>query len=319
MMGRWAKQILPNTSAKPPTSAVPRRVAAATGTVALGFMSIPYAQHLDNLGRYSWRVVLGTPTQANNQPPPITVTRTANRPLRTLIRPPVAGLPLHSFAPPSGGTPTPPLPIVPGVPSKARVEMDGPAFHSRNPHSSLANFSHEAIDWCFMLPVSWVMDPAGRDSDEVSPPVLSADWTLTRPSVAYRLPRHVMSSANDLLCFAWRQDEPETPKSGKILVREMVEGDGYGDGNRDGAARVWIIGQISLTWDPHALLTAFGRGGSHNVQLASAANGRRAFSIAHSDQPALRNFYQFAVTAEVETCQISYLQARFRFEPVAFS
>ncbi|KAH0441665.1 hypothetical protein CcaCcLH18_01925 [Colletotrichum camelliae] len=81
----------------------------------------------------------------------------------------------------------------------------------------------------------------------------------------------------------------------------MVEGDGYGDGNRDGAARVWIIGQISLTWDPHALLTAFGRGGSHNVQLASAANGRRAFSIAHSDQPALRNFYQFAVTAEVET------------------
>ncbi|KAH9237003.1 hypothetical protein K456DRAFT_1486578 [Colletotrichum gloeosporioides 23] len=31
-----------------------------------------------------------------------------------------------------------------------------------------------------MLPVSWVVDPAGRESDEVSPPVLSADWTLTR-------------------------------------------------------------------------------------------------------------------------------------------
>ncbi|KAF5495899.1 hypothetical protein CGCF413_v008829 [Colletotrichum fructicola] len=109
----------------------------------------------------------------------------------------------------------------------------------------------------------------------------------------------------------------------------MVDGDGHGDGNRDGAARVWIVGQISLTWDPHALLTAFGGGGSLAQRstyicgsmmrtgfpfcpVASAANGRRAFSIARSDQPALRNFYQFAVTAEVETCQISYLQARFR-------
>ncbi|KAF0319509.1 hypothetical protein GQ607_013328 [Colletotrichum asianum] len=123
-----------------------------------------------------------------------------------------------------------------------------------------------------------------------------------------------------------RNDGPNHKKSGKILVRETADGDGYGDGNRDGAARVWIVGQISLTWDPHALLTAFGRGGSLAQRstyicgsmmrtgfpfcpVASAANGRRAFSIAYSDQPALRNFYQFAVTAEVETCQISYLQA----------
>ncbi|KAF3808356.1 hypothetical protein GCG54_00012994 [Colletotrichum gloeosporioides] len=103
----------------------------------------------------------------------------------------------------------------------------------------------------------------------------------------------------------------------------------------DTAPRAYGLSGRSLSpGNPHALFTAFGRGGSLAQRsthicgsmmrtgfpfcpVASAANGRRAFSIAHSDQPALRNFYQFAVTAEVETCQISYLQARFRFESVA--